>query len=390
MIEIGVVQLDREGRVSGEWATLVNPVRDLGPVGIHGIRAADVRLAPAFEQIAGTLAGLLAGRMVVAHNLAFDAMFLAAEYARLGVDVPVSADNGLCSMRLAFEYLPLAARSLGACCRAVGLPLIGHHDALHDARAAAGLLVHFLSAAGTPTPWEKSATRAAELPWPALPATTVTPVRRGHAAAGSPQDFLARLVDRLPRSSEPGVDAYLAVLDGALLDRHISASETDTLVDVAERLGLDRIDARAAHRSYLAALAVAAWDDGVVTQAEEADLRQIARLLGLGTDDVAQALHLGRRQTGPSPEQTRLGRFELKPMDHVVLTGEMNETREVWEQRAHAAGLVVGKYVTKKTALVVAGDPDSLSGKARKARDYRIPIVTEDAFAGMLSESRRS
>src|SRR5918999_3535626 len=57
VIEIGVVQLDREGRVSGEWATLVNPVRDLGPVGIHGIRAADVRLAPAFEQIAGTISG---------------------------------------------------------------------------------------------------------------------------------------------------------------------------------------------------------------------------------------------------------------------------------------------------------------------------------------------
>ena len=30
--------------------------------------------------------------------------------------------------------------------------------------------------------------------------------------------------------------------------------------------------------------------------------------------------------------------------------------------------------------LVVAADPDSLSGKARKARDYGIPVVTEDGF----------
>jgi BRCA1 C Terminus (BRCT) domain len=59
--------------------------------------------------------------------------------------------------------------------------------------------------------------------------------------------------------------------------------------------------------------------------------------------------------------------------------------REVWEQRAHAAGLVIGKNVTKKTVRVVAGDLDSLSGRSRKARDYMIPIVTEDAFAGMIS-----
>ncbi|HEU5155661.1 MAG TPA: exonuclease domain-containing protein [Streptosporangiaceae bacterium] len=389
VIEIGVVQLDRGGRVSGEWATLVNPVRDLGPVGIHGICAADVRQAPPFERIAGTLSGLLAGRMVVAHNLAFDAMFLVAEYARLGVDVPVSAANGLCTMRLASDYLPLAGRSLAACCRAVGVSLVGQHDALHDARAAAGLLVHFLAAVGTPAPWERSAVRAAGLPWPPLPATTVTPVRRGHSTVASQRHFLARLVDRLPHSMEPAVDSYLAVLDGALLDRHISASEADALVDIAERLGLDRCAALTAHRSYLESLAVVAWEDGVVTQAEETDLWQVADMLGLGADDVEQALRRGGWQAGPSPEENRLGRFELRPLDHVVFTGEMNEARGIWEERARAAGLVVGKSVTKKTVLVVAGDPDSLSGKARKARDYKIPIVTEDAFARMLAAMRK-
>jgi DNA polymerase-3 subunit epsilon len=388
VIEIGVVQLDREGRVTEEWVTLVNPVRDLGPIRIHGIRAADVRQAPVFDQVAGTLASLLTGRMVVAHNLFFDAMFLAAEYARLGVEVPaVSGDNGLCTMRLAHEYLPSAARSLRACCRAVGVPLLEHHDALHDARAAAGLFAHFLAAAGTPTPWASLATQVAGLPWPPLPATTVTPVRRGHSTAVSPQDFLTRLVDRLPRSTESGVDSYLAVLDGALLDRHISASEADALVDVAGQLGLDRAAALAAHRSYLESLAVAAWEDGVVTQAEEADLRQVAGMLGLGGDDVAEALRLGR-QALPSQDKTGPGRFNLKPADHVVFTGEMNEAREVWEERARAAGLVAGKNVTKKTVPVIAGDPDHLSGKARKARDYRIPIVSEDAFARMLRTPR--
>jgi DNA polymerase III subunit epsilon len=99
-------------------------------------------------------------------------------------------------------------------------------------------------------------------------------------------------------------------------------------------------------------------------------------------------LRRGLRQTGSSPEETRLGRFELRYMEQVVFTGEMNEVREIWEQRARAAGLVVGKFVTKKTALVVAGDPDSLSCKARQARDYKIRIITEGAFGRMLGAMR--
>lgn len=65
--EIGVVLVSRDGEITGEWSTLVNPRRDLGPQAIHAIRAADVRHAPTFGQIAGWLAGLLAKRVIVAH-----------------------------------------------------------------------------------------------------------------------------------------------------------------------------------------------------------------------------------------------------------------------------------------------------------------------------------
>ncbi|UUT36001.1 hypothetical protein L2X98_23115 [Microbacterium elymi] len=41
--------------------------------------------------------------------------------------------------------------------------------------------------------------------------------------------------------------------------------------------------------------------------------------------------------------------------------------------------------VTKRVALVAAADPDSLSGKARKARDYGIPIVSEDGLVRLLA-----
>lgn len=43
--------------------------------------------------------------------------------------------------------------------------------------------------------------------------------------------------------------------------------------------------------------------------------------------------------------------------------------------------------MTKKVTLVVAADPDSLSGKAKKARDYGIPIVSEDGLRRLLSSA---
>ncbi|TXK42153.1 hypothetical protein FR742_23595 [Nonomuraea sp. C10] len=69
IVEVGVVLLDPRGLVTGEWSTLVNPERDLGPQRIRGLTAAGVRHAPTFKEIAGSLAGLLRGRVPVAQSV---------------------------------------------------------------------------------------------------------------------------------------------------------------------------------------------------------------------------------------------------------------------------------------------------------------------------------
>jgi len=62
----------------------------------------------------GDLTDLLAGRVVVAHNSAFDASFLVAEYARAGWPLDLRHDMTLCTMRLAGQFG--APAKLGACC----------------------------------------------------------------------------------------------------------------------------------------------------------------------------------------------------------------------------------------------------------------------------------
>ena len=106
VVEVGVVLLDSRGEVEGEFETLVNPGRDVGPTGLHGISASDVVDAPTFSDLAPHLRSLLAGRVVVAHNALFDLRFLAREFGRAGLPIPLSPS--LCTMRLAPLFLARA------------------------------------------------------------------------------------------------------------------------------------------------------------------------------------------------------------------------------------------------------------------------------------------
>ncbi|ALG07831.1 BRCT domain-containing protein [Kibdelosporangium phytohabitans] len=187
----------------------------------------------------------------------------------------------------------------------------------------------------------------------------------------------------MPKISHPArADEYLAVLDRALLDRHLSATEQDELVRTAQDVGLTRGDTTDLHQRYLTALAVRAWADEVVTDVELADLRLVTGLLGLPDSAVDTAVSTAR-------QLVKLGNrardeFQLRHGDSVVFTGQMRLSREEWTERAQRAGLGVHRTVTKTTRLVVAADPDSLSGKAKKAHTHRIPIITEDAFESFI------
>ncbi|PRY54056.1 exonuclease domain-containing protein [Glycomyces artemisiae] len=382
IVEIAVAQLDRHGTVTATWETLVNPQRDLGPQELHGIRAADVRKAPTFDQIAGDVAGLLEGRVPVAHNLAFDSRLLAHEYLRLGCEIPNLGHFGVCTMQWADYFLPDAGRSLADCCLAAGIPNDRPHEAMSDVLATAELLTLYLNSMGTVPLWDDRAAGLGEARWPPIPRRATEPVRRGIGASDGGA-FLARLVDHIPRVPDPPqADMYLALLDRALVDRHISATEADSLVALASGLGIGRAAAIELHRGYLLSLATAALEDGFLSDAERDDLNRVAALLSLPADDVDAALRVAEKGTAPLLQQTE---FRLKRGDTAVLTGAFAESKSFWAKRLEAAGLTVAPNVTKKTALVVAADPDSMSGKASKARQYGIPVVGVDSLDTVLA-----
>ena len=123
--------------------------------------------------------------------------------------------------------------------------------------------------------------------------------------------------------------------------------------------------------------------DGVVTDEEAADLNTIAEQLRLASEDVTAAIEWARANS----ETTAFTRstFALQAGDRIVFTGEITTPRDEWVKRIVAAGLVTGG-VTKSTKLLVAADPDSMSGKAAKARTYGVPVVSEAAVEKYFAE----
>lgn len=385
VVEIGVTHVDDDGTITGRWETLINPQRDLGPQHIHGIRAADIHDAPIFSDVAGEFAELLRGRVFAAHNAAFDLRFLKAEFERAGYWLDGDTPN-VCTMRLGKSFGLGESCSLVHACASYGIDHSRAHTAGDDSHAAARLLSEYQRASSSWPGWAEYWARTAQsgrmYSFPTARITGVAWKARTDVMC-APPSFLERISVDAQREEVDGAAAeYVALLDRCLLDRYLSVDEGAQLADVAQELGLTRESVDAIHRDYFVELERRAWADDVLTDDEKLDLRSVGKLLQLRETEIAAAIDDAR----PDPETASAHTaFALKPGDLVVLTGDMTRERRVWEAELVEHGFVPHPTVTKKVALVAAADPDSLSGKAKKARDYGIPIVSEEGLARLLA-----
>jgi DNA polymerase III subunit epsilon len=282
VVEVAIVEMDMHGRPEREWTSLIDPERDVGPTHIHGISARDVLDAPRFSDVVPHVMESLRGRTIVAHNASFDLRFLEYELSRAGWPDPRPL-GAVCTMRWSKEFLAASSRKLVDCCAAMGIDLPHAHQALNDVRGVAGLLYGFLAASRPEVLWSDAVQAAERLAWPDAGEVSVDILHvRGSTAPRRPGGWLDRIVARMPRRDDL-VEAYLGVLEAALLDRYLSVHEETELVELASVLGLSRHELDEIHRTYLKDMARVALADGVVTRTERADLQMVATLLGSRT-----------------------------------------------------------------------------------------------------------
>lgn len=392
IVEIAIVHVSPDGEIEGAWDSLVDPQRDVGPTRIHGIAASHIVGAPTFAQLGPRILNQLSGRVLVAHNLEFDTRFLNAEAGSIDesrvLSWPGRIDfSSVCTMRLASEFFPHSARSLDACCASAGITRAAKHRALDDARDTALLLAHYWSRSIGHTYWSDKLDATSRWVFDESEAADWYPREAGSA----PQlHFLERIAVHAPpiHGSRRELD-YLGLLDRALLDGQLSRTEQNELVAVAEELGLPRLAVEHLHRSYLHRMVAGAWADGILTPEELAELESLAAALGV-TDMRFGEPTVPPVTAPPSTSSLAGGAFALMAGDTIVLTGDMLIERSQWIAHLAALGIRVAAGASKKVKLVVAADPDSQSGKARRARELAIPIVTEAKLVEMIRSSFES
>ncbi len=356
IIELSAITLDATtGGIIDEFDTLINPLRDISNSNIHGINASMVASAPTFEEIAIAFGNIVQGNVMVAHNISFDSKMISAEYQRLNVDF----DSGLgqCTLKL-------TGAKLAEACERHGIVLSNAHRSMSDARATAQLFNLFRESTHDLTPVNISGLVGTWNP---------RTYRREHANSG---DLSSTVRNRrrlyFPSSVEIEV-AYLDVLDHFFEDSKLSEIEIIQLKELSLELGLDALRVNQLHYNYLLSLHSAAMRDGIISDHEFWLMNQIASSLDIENFEIPAA---------PAQSFNR----EVALGSRVCFTGEARiATREyprhLLETMAAIAGFQPVSSVTKKGCdVLVSADATSMSGKAKKARDFEIPILSIQDF----------
>lgn len=362
IVEVAVVVLDENLDVIDEYDTLIDPMRDVGPVHVHGITPSMLSNAPTFEEVAAAVCSRIQGRVIVAHNLSFDQRMISNEYSRLHAGLMPGV--GVCTLRQTGEKLQVA-------CQRLGIQLHRHHRALADARATAQLLQRAFDERPS-----CEAARVENLTYPLNPRT----LRREASGEGEASEFERMIAATRYPTSDGALLSYLDALDWVLDDLVITESEEKHLVNLASELGIGASAVADAHRKYLASMIQAAWRDEIITNQENRLIIKVAELLNVTDFEIPEVT-----EQVATPETIKLG-------TRVCFTGTATDssgnklTRSDLESFAANLGLQPVSSVTKKNCdLLIAADPSSGSGKAAKARNLEIPIMS---IADFLKEAR--
>ena len=350
IVEIAVITLDpRTGAIVDEFETLINPERDIGPTSIHGITASMVETAPTFSEIAAALGRRLTGAVLVGHNLSFDARMLKQEYDRLNVSF--EPGNGYCTLRA-------TGLKLATACTEYGVSMFESHRAYSDALATA-LLMQQINADISGC----SAGRVATRNLSHIPRTARRP-----DADGPDRSRVSHIADVGNLSFLVDAElAYLDALDHVLDDHVLSASERQQMGELADYFGLAGDETYALHRQYVNLVLDAAQRDGSISQSEHELLTTLCRSLHVSDVNLPQ----------PTDDPTN---GNLPTNGIICFTGEAvvygrSITRPEIEAIAVRNGFRPVSSVTRDCQLLVAGDPTSMSGKARQARRNQVQIM---------------
>ena len=358
IVELAVVRMSPSGVIEDEWSSLLNPGGDVGPTFIHHITNNMVEDAPSFRDLIGDILPRLEGGIVVSHHASFEEGFLASELAYLGIRLPMLP--ALCTLELTADLHDPPNMRLETCCTAAGVMKTDTGGALGDARLKAALASLLVSTPSLELRWPTVPSALPRYQTLARPRTRVTELRKGE------QGWMAGVIAKLPITTghqDPAeAEAYLEALGHVLADGKITGDEAKALARQAGRAGLGAAEIESLHRRFLAGLAAAALDDGVLTVEELKQLRNVASLLGLpGMFDHLSADTPGKPKSQKPAQRPRVW---CSP-----------SVEQVHREQIEALGTVLASNLTQKVSAMVVRDDGDLDQRVQKGIAWGINLV---------------
>lgn len=366
IVEIALV-LVKSGSIKEYWSTLINPMRDISNSEIHGITPSMVSAAPTFSEVANDIARFINGRILVGHNVGFDIRMLHQEFDRMNLEV--NFGSNFCTMIAARRFTGLSNCSLTEVCREFNIQNENIHSALSDAMSTAHVFKLLQEDK------QEIAPASITVDLTALPARTLT--REAFTGEiSNKQKHINDFINKVPfPTSEQRFVAYLQLLNLVLQDLHISDDEWTELRSWARDLQIDESELDALHTGYLESFLQAALRDNEVTTLERDILGRLSYALGIEIE-IPESANLIKSVEG-----------NIKSGMKVCFTGEATKIdgnripRFELETLAAKFGLYPVSSVSARSCnLLVAVDTTSMSGKAKKAREAGIPIISIDQF----------
>ncbi|WP_405476123.1 TerD family protein [Streptomyces sp. NBC_00009] len=300
VLSVAVVTIGPDGEQTGEFSTLLNPGCDPGPVEVHGLTTERLQGSPTFAQVAGRIGVMLQNRVLVAHNAQFDYDFLAHEFARARMWLPVS--QRLCTLALNRQVDPPTDNmKLGTLAAHYGVPQVQAHDALDDTRVLAGILrASLLEAArlGLPLPLVACPPRAESQFTPQPPKTPCAYRNPGRLAPGG----------LLQQGMKVAITGETAHARAELVGRAVAA-------------GLNMMTSVSRHTSVLvtnepasdSAKARRAVAEGVPVIDEQAFLRLLADVRTGTTHEATVASDVNAQVSAPTTAQVQAAESQSTP-----------------------------------------------------------------------------
>lgn len=386
ILEVAIITTDNNGNILEEYETLINANRDIDNSHIHGIIPEMIKDAPLIEEAIIDIANNLNNKIIVGHNISFDLNFINHELKR-NLDISIDVNkSSICTLQLSRELNKnLPFYNLEMLCKYYNIKNPYSHSAYGDSFAT----IELFKKLNNNNKVTKEPVYFNNLP---PKRNLIFKREKSINKLTHKHDKMINLINRLPIDTTQNIPTqeYLILLNEILADRIITDDEIDELNNFAKENNISQTQIFELHKKYLKDLIKLYLQDNFISDNEFSDLLLVSELL-LIPIELLESLIEEKGKTKNDLIEINKEKYYNKS---ICFTGKLSAIvdskqvdRNTAQKIAFEKGMIIKNGVTKDLDYLVTADPNSLSGKAKKARSYGTKIISENVFWNMLGIS---